>query len=46
MLFLILIQDLKNIDIPIRIRKFILNLISERQMYFVVDGNLIGPYHS
>jgi len=33
----ILIQDLRNIGIPVRIRKFILNLICERQMFFVVE---------
>jgi len=41
----ILIQDLKDIDIPARLRKFILNLISERQIFFV-DGALKGPFYS
>jgi len=36
----ILIHDFKNIGIPAHIRKFILNLISEKQLYFVIDGNL------
>jgi len=42
----ILIQNLKNIDIPARIRKFILNLICERQFHFVNDGNKTGPFLS
>jgi len=39
----ILIQDLINIGIPARIRMFILNLICEKQLHFVIDGNLVGP---
>jgi len=42
----ILIQDLKDIGVPARVRKFILNLINERQIFFVVDGILKGPYYS
>jgi len=42
----IVIQDLKNIGIPARIRIFILNLISERHMHFVIDRNSVGPFHS
>jgi len=42
----ILIQDLKNIGIPARVRMFILNLISSRSLHFVVDGNKTGPFLS
>jgi len=42
----ILIQDLKNIGIPARIRMFILNLICERQLHFIIDGNKAGPFLS
>jgi len=42
----ILIQDLKDIGIPTRLRRFVLNLINERQMFFVVDGALRRPFHS
>jgi len=41
----ILIQDLKNIEIPARVRMFILNLISSRSLHFVVDGNKFGPFY-
>jgi len=41
----ILIQELKKIGIPAR-RRFIQNLISERQLHFVIDGNLSGPFYS
>jgi len=41
-----LIQDLENIGIPARVRMFILNLISTRHLYFVVDGNKTGPFLS
>jgi len=42
----ILIQDLKNISIPAQIRMFILNLICERQLHFVIDGNMADPFLS
>jgi len=42
----ILVQDLRDIGIPARLRRFILNLICERQIFFVADGALKGPYHS
>jgi len=42
----ILIQNLKDIGIPARLRKFILNLTSERLIFFVTDGVLKGPFHS
>jgi len=42
----ILIQDLENIGIPAKIRKFVLNLTSTRTLYFIVDGNKIGPFYS
>jgi len=40
----ILIQDLGKIGIPARTRSFIYNLINERHLHFVVDGNLLGPF--
>jgi len=40
----ILIQDLKNIGIPARM--FISNLICERQLHFVIDSNMAGPFLS
>jgi len=42
----ILIQDLENIGIPTRVKMFILNLISSRSLYFMVDGNKTGPFSS
>jgi len=42
----ILMQDLENIGIPAKSRKFILNLISARMLHFVYDGNKIGPFYS
>jgi len=38
----LLIHELKLIGIPAHVRKFILNLIEIRHMFFVVDGKLIG----
>jgi len=42
----VLIQELRKIGIPARIRIFILSLICERQLHFVIDGNLSGPFFS
>jgi len=42
----ILIQDLKSISIPARLRRFVFNLINERHTFFVVDGVLKGPFYS
>jgi len=42
----ILIQDLENIGIPAKTRKFILNLISNRKLHFVIDGNKTDPFYS
>jgi len=42
----ILIQDLENIGIPARVRMFILNLISSRSLYFVIDGNKSASFLS
>jgi len=45
-IFNILIQDLVNIGVLARLRMFILNLISERQLHFVIDDNLSGQFLS
>jgi len=42
----ILIQELANIGVPARIRMFIYNLISDRSLHFVVEGEKIGPFCS
>jgi len=42
----ILIQELENIGVPVRIRMFVYNLISERSLHFVVEGEKHGPFHS
>ncbi|XP_018405977.1 PREDICTED: uncharacterized protein LOC108782257 [Cyphomyrmex costatus] len=39
----ILVNDLREIDVPPTLRQFIAHLISERELYFVVDGELVGP---
>jgi len=42
----ILIQELRNIGIPARTRRFIQNLIGERHLHFVNDGQIKGPFYS
>jgi len=42
----ILIQELESIGIPARIRMFIYNLISDRSLHFVVEGEKYGPFYS
>jgi len=42
----ILIQELESIGIPARIRIFIHNLISDRSLHFVVEGEKFGPFYS
>jgi len=42
----ILIQNLRDIGIPAHLRRFIYNLVSERQVFFVADGALTGPFFS
>ena len=40
-----LLQDmLKDLEIPINIRKFIFNLMVDRNLYFKIDHKLDGPY--
>ncbi|XP_018406282.1 PREDICTED: uncharacterized protein LOC108771265, partial [Cyphomyrmex costatus] len=39
----ILINDLLQIGVPATLRQFIAHLISERELYFVLDGELVGP---
>ncbi|KYQ51715.1 hypothetical protein ALC60_09203, partial [Trachymyrmex zeteki] len=39
-----LLEDLKSIGIPARVRRFICNLIFERNIYVVEDGKLKGPF--
>ncbi|XP_070525178.1 uncharacterized protein [Cardiocondyla obscurior] len=40
----ILLDDLKEISIPARIRKFIANIPTDRVIYFVVNGNISSPH--
>jgi len=42
----ILIQELESIGIPAQIRMFIYNLISDRSLHFVVEGEKYGPFYS
>jgi len=42
----ILIKELGKIGIPAHVRRFIQNLICERHLHFVLDGNLSGPFLS
>jgi len=42
----ILIKELGKIGIPAHVRRFIQNLICERHLHFVLDGNLSGPFFS
>ncbi|XP_011689989.1 PREDICTED: uncharacterized protein LOC105451319 [Wasmannia auropunctata] len=42
----ILLQDLSDIGIPARCRKFVENLIFKRKIFFVKEGTLIGPFFS
>lgn len=39
----ILLQDLLVLGLPYKFRKFVENLISEREIFFVINGELIGP---
>ncbi|XP_018360232.1 PREDICTED: uncharacterized protein LOC108759347 [Trachymyrmex cornetzi] len=39
----LLVEDLKNIDIPAVIRQFVWHLTGEREIYFVVDREKTGP---
>jgi len=42
----ILIQELESIGVPASIRMFIYNLISDRSLQFVVEGEKLGPFYS
>lgn len=39
----ILIEDLKEIDTPFSIAKFIYNMIACKQIFFNINGELVGP---
>ena len=41
---IILLEDLKEIDIPVHFRKFVENLVSVKYLNFVIDGKLHSPH--